>query len=37
MNPGEVLFNIGQDIDITPKLKMINNLNFIQFAQTNVL
>ncbi len=37
VNPGEVLFNIGQDMDITPKLKMVNNLNFIQFAQTNVL
>jgi hypothetical protein len=37
VNPGEVLFNIGQDMDLTPKLKMINNLNFTQFAQTNVL
>ena len=37
MNPGEVLFNIGQDMDITPKLRMVNNLNFIQFQQTNVL
>jgi hypothetical protein len=37
VNPGEVLFNIGQDMDLTPKLKMVNNLNFTQFAQTNVL
>ena len=37
VNPGEVLFNVGQDMDITPKLKMVNNVNFIQFAQTNVL
>ena len=37
VNPGEVLFNIGQDMDITPKLKMVNNINFVQFAQVNVL
>jgi hypothetical protein len=37
VNPGEVLFNIGQDMDLTPKLKMVNNMNFMQFAQTNVL
>jgi hypothetical protein len=37
VNPGEILFNIGQDMDITPKLKMVNNINFMQFAQTNVL
>ena len=24
-------------MDITPKLKIVNNLNFVQFAQTNVL
>jgi len=37
VNPGEILFNVGQDMDLTPKLKMVNNLNFTQFAQTNVL
>jgi hypothetical protein len=37
VNPGEVLFNIGQDMDITPKFKIVNNMNFVQFAQTNVL
>ena len=37
MNPGEVLYNIGQDMDLTPKLKMVNNMNFVQFATTNVL
>ena len=37
VNPGEVLFNIGQEMDLTPKLKMINNMNFLQFQQTNVL
>ena len=37
VNPGEILFNLGQDMDITPKLKMVNNINFVQFAQTNVL
>lgn len=37
VNPGEILFNIGQDMDITPKFKIVNNINFLQFAQTNVL
>jgi hypothetical protein len=37
VNPGEILFNIGQDMDLTPKLKMVNNINFMQFATTNVL
>ncbi len=37
VNPGEVLFNVGQDMDITPKFKIVNNINFLQFAQTNVL
>ena len=37
VNPGELLFNIGQDMELTPKLKMVNNINFVQFAQTNVL
>ncbi|WP_435017311.1 hypothetical protein TA3x_004917 [Tundrisphaera sp. TA3] len=37
VNPGQLLFNVGQEMDLTPKFKMINNINFVQFAQTNVL
>ncbi|WP_435009826.1 hypothetical protein P12x_001061 [Tundrisphaera lichenicola] len=37
VNPGQVLFNVGQEMDITPKLKMVNNMNFLQFQQVNVL
>ncbi|WZO97941.1 hypothetical protein EP7_004993 [Isosphaeraceae bacterium EP7] len=37
VNPGLILFNLGQDMDLTPKLKMINNMNFEWFDSTNVL
>ena len=37
VNPGLLLYNIGQDMDLTPKLKMINNINFEWFDATNVL
>jgi hypothetical protein len=37
VNPGLHLVNFGMDMDITPKLKWINNLNFLWFDQTNVL
>ncbi len=37
VNPGLLLFNLGQDMDLTPKLKMINNMNFLMFDATNVL
>lgn len=37
VNPGLFLFNLGVDFDITPKLRMINNCNFLWFDQTNVL
>jgi hypothetical protein len=37
VNPGLLLFNIGQDMDLTPKLKMVNNINFDWFESTNVL
>src|SRR5207245_282324 len=36
-NPGLVLFNLGVDFDITPKLKMINNVNWLWFESTKVL
>ncbi len=37
VNPGLLLFNIGMDFDITPKLKMITNANYIMFDDTEVL
>lgn len=37
VNPGLLLANFGMDVDITPKLKSINNLNFMWFDDTNVL
>ncbi len=37
VNPGLLLFNLGVDFDVTPKLRMINNLNFLWFDETDVL
>ena len=37
VNPGLLLYNIGQDMDLTPKLKMVNNINFEWFDSTVVL
>ena len=37
VNPGLLLFNLGVDFDITPKLKVINNCNFLWFESTKVL
>lgn len=37
VNPGLWLFNLGADFDITPKLKSINNLNFLWFNHTQPL
>ncbi len=37
VNPGLHLFNLGVDADITPRLKTINNVNFLWFDQTEVL
>ena len=37
VNPGLHLFNLGIDADITPRLKTINNVNFLWFDQTEVL
>jgi hypothetical protein len=34
VNPGLLLFNLGVDFDLTPKLKMINNCNFLWFDET---
>jgi hypothetical protein len=37
VNPGLVLFNGGVDFDLTPKLRWINNCNFLFFDETGVL
>ncbi len=37
VNPGLLLFNLGVDFDVTPKLKLINNCNFLWFEDTDVL
>lgn len=37
VNPGLHLFNVGIDADITPRLKTINNVNFLWFDETDVL
>lgn len=37
VNPGVLLLNFGVDLDLTPKLRMINNANFLWFDETNVL
>src|SRR3954453_19428725 len=34
VNPGLHLFNLGWDVDLTPKLKLINNYNLLWFANT---
>ncbi len=37
VNPGLLLFNVGGDMDVTPKLTLISNLNFLWFEDTEVL
>jgi hypothetical protein len=37
VNPGLFLYNVGFDADITPKLKLISNVNWLWFEQTDVL
>jgi hypothetical protein len=37
VNPGLFLFNLGLDLDITPKLRMINNVNFLWFDEPGIL
>lgn len=36
-NPGLFLFNLGLDLDLTPKLRMIMNANYLMFDETEVL
>ena len=37
VNPGLWLVNAGLDLDLTPKLRSISNVNFLWFDKTNVL
>jgi hypothetical protein len=37
VNPGVELVNGGIDVELTQKLRMINNLNFLWFDETQVL
>jgi hypothetical protein len=37
VNPGLILANVGIDFELTPKIRMINNLNFMWFDETQVL
>jgi len=37
VNPGVLLFNLGADFDLTPKLKWINNVDFLWFDSTQSL
>jgi len=37
VNPGLWIINAGVDFDLTPRLRMINNANFMWFDKTNVL
>ncbi len=37
VNPGLALANVGVDFELTPKLRLINNANFLWFDKTNSL
>ncbi len=37
VNPGLRLYNIGIDFELTPKLKLINNVSFLQFDEVESL
>lgn len=37
VNPGLRLYNLGLDVEVTPKLKLINNASFLQFDTVEVL
>ncbi len=37
VNPGLILLNFGVDFDLTPKLTMVNNCNFLWFDSTEPL
>ena len=37
VNPGVEIVNVGMDFDVTPKMRIISNANFLWFANTDVL
>ncbi len=37
VNPGLFLFNVGADAEVTPRLRLVSNANFLWFEDTNVL
>jgi hypothetical protein len=37
VNPGLRLYNVGIDFELTPTLKWVNNVSFLQFDSTSVL
>ena len=37
VNPGLGLVNLGMDFEVTPKIRLISNVNFLSFANTEVL
>ncbi|MDT7779902.1 MAG: hypothetical protein QOC99_2414 [Acidobacteriota bacterium] len=37
VNPGLLLWNIGGDFRVTPKLKMVTNLSYLRFARAGLL
>ncbi|HEX4879282.1 MAG TPA: SH3 domain-containing protein [Limnobacter sp.] len=37
INPGLLLLGIGADIDVTPELRLVTNINKLEFADTTVL
>lgn len=37
VNPGLFLYNLGMDFEVTPKLRLITNANYLMFDSTNVL
>src|SRR5882672_1325307 len=37
INPGIFIFNVGSDIDLTPRLKAILNVNYLRFHRTESL
>jgi hypothetical protein len=37
VNPGLLLWNIGADMRVTPKLKLVTNLSYIRFARAGLL
>lgn len=37
VNPGLFLFNLGADVELTPKIKLIGNASYLRFADTSAM